>query len=123
MKEIYVVTKGCYSDYHIITATTDKDLAYQIKEKFTGNYDEAYVEVFKDAELFLKPCFFLRFDKSGSVVESEQENNREYSYEGSFGKDCNGNFYIHVVTDDLESAIKIGAEKRAMFFAKKHGIC
>ena len=34
--KIYVVTKGYYSDYHIITATTDKELAYRIEETFNG---------------------------------------------------------------------------------------
>ena len=122
--KIYVVTKGCYSDYHIITATTDETLAYQIKEKFNGKYDEAYVEEYEDAELMLKPCYFLRFDKGGNVIETREESNTEYYYDGSnFGKDVAGNFYISVVADNLESAIKIGAEKRAMRLAKKHGIC
>ena len=40
--KIYVVTKGCYSDYHIITATTDEKLAYKIKEKFNG---DGYVHI------------------------------------------------------------------------------
>lgn len=121
--KIYVVTKGEYSDYHIITATTDETLAYQIKEKFNRKYDAAYVEVFEDAELFLKPCFFLRFDENGNVIESESRSNTEYDYDGYCGIDTRGNFFISVVTDDLESAIKIGAEKRAMCLAMKQGIC
>lgn len=123
MSKIYVVTKGEYSDYHIITATTNKTLANQIRDKFNSRYDEAYVEVFEDAELLLKPCFFLRFDEKGNVIESANRSDSEYYYDGSCGIDANGNFYISVATDDLESAIKIGAEKRAMCLAKKHGIC
>ena len=118
--KIYVVTKGHYSDYHIITATTNKKLAHQIKEKFDDDYDEAEVEVFEDAEIFLKPCFFLRFDWNGNVIELREESNTEYCYDGSLGEDFRGFFYINVVADDLESAIKIGAEKRAMWLAEKH---
>ena len=121
--KIYVVTKGVYSDYHVITATTDKKLAYQIKEKFDSSYGGTNVEVFEDAEIFVKPCFFFRFDKDGKIIETESRNNSEDSYDCSSGYDVKGNFYTNVVADDLESAIKIGAEKRAMCLAKKHGIC
>ncbi len=121
--KIYVVTKGCYSDYHIITATTDEKLAYEIRDKFNGgSYDETNVEMFEDAEVLMKPCYFLRFDKSGNVIESHEESKNEYGYEQSQGKDVCGNFYIHIPTDSMESAIKIGAEKRAMFLAQKEGI-
>lgn len=120
---IYVVTKGVYSDYHIITATTDEELANNIRAKFSSNGEKARVEVFKDAELFLKPHFFLRFDKQGNVIEIGDRSDNEYSYEGNWGKDTTGNFYINVAADDLESAIKIGAEKRAIYLAQRYGIC
>jgi hypothetical protein len=82
--KIYVVTKGCYSDYHIITATTDKALAYQIKEKFNGGYDKTHVEEYENAEVYLKPCFFLRFDKNGNIIETESRSNCEYNYEEDY---------------------------------------
>ena len=120
--KIYVVTKGCYSDYHIITATTDEELAYRIKEKFNGNgYDETKVEIFEDAEIFMKSCYFMRFDKCGNVIEFEEEKD-EYWYDEDDGEDSQGNFYVSVVTDDEEKAIKIGAEKRAMRLAQKNGL-
>ena len=39
------------------------------------------------------------------------------------GTDMDGNFYVSVVTDDEVAAIKIGAERRAMYLAKKAGVC
>ena len=120
--KIYVVTKGCYSDYHIITATTDEKLAYKIKEKFNGDgYDEANVEVFEDAEIFMKPCYFMRFDKGGNVIEFKEQKG-EYWYDEDDGEDIQGNFYVSVVTDNAEKAIKIGAERRAMRLAQKNGL-
>ena len=115
--KIYVVTKGCYSDYHIITATTD--------EKFSEDYSwgKAKVEVYEDAEIFMKPCYFLRFDKSGNVIESREESDSEYGYEQTQGEDILGNFYTHIPTDSMEAAIKIGAERRAMYLAQKNGLC
>lgn len=121
--KIYVVTKGCYSDYHIITATTDEKLANDIKEKFSEDYSwgEAEVEVYEDAEIFMKPCYFLRFDKNGNVIELE-ESNKEYDYDERCGIDIKGNFYVYVATDNEEAAIKIGAERRAMYLAQKYGL-
>ena len=120
--KIYVVTKGCYSYYHIITATTDEKLAYKIKEKFNGNsYGKTDVEVFEDAEIFMKPCYFMRFDKSGNVIEFK-ERKEEYWYDEDDGEDSQGNFYVSVVTDNEEKAIKIGAERRAMRLAQKNGL-
>ena len=121
--KIYVVTKGCYSDYHIITATTDETLANKIRDKFNGGgWDEAQVEVFEDAEIFLKPCYFIRFDSKGNVIQMK-EIFSSYSYEQDCGIDVNGNFYSSVVADNEEAAIKIGAERRAMCLAQKNGLC
>ena len=120
--KIYVVTKGCYSDYHIITATTDEKLAYEIRDKFNGgSYDEANVEVFENAEIFMKPCYFMRFDNGGNVIELA-ERKGEYYYDEDDGEDNQGNFYVSVVTDNPEKAVKIGAERRAMRLAQKNGL-
>ena len=121
--KIYVVTKGYYSDYHIITATTDEELAYRIKEKFSGDdyYDEAKVEIFEDAEIFMKSCYFIRFDKGGNVITFEEEKS-EHCYEQDEGEDAQGNFYISIIADNKERAIKIGAERRTMYLARKYGL-
>ena len=121
--KIYVITKGHYSDYHIITATTDEKMAYKIKEKFSGNggYDEADIEVFEDAELFLKPCYFMRFDENGNVIENK-ECKTKYGYDQESNIDFKGRFYTYVVTDNAEKAIKIGAERRAMWLAQENGL-
>ena len=121
--KIYVVTQGCYSDYHIITATTDEKLAYDIRDRFNGvGWDKAEVEVFKDAEIFLKPCYFIRFNSDGNVSQME-ERLSAYDYGQSSGIDMKGDFYTHVVADDAVAAIKIGSERRAMYLAQKAGVC
>ena len=123
MEKIYVVTKGCYSDYHIITATTDEKLAYEIRNKFSEDYSwgEAQVEVFENAEMYMKSCYFMRFDKGGNVIELEKGDD-EYDYDENYGIDIHGNFYVSVATNNQETAIKVGAERRAMFLAQKEGI-
>ena len=55
MLKIYVLTKGCYSDYHIITATTDYELACKIKDRFDKinsewSDEKVNIEIYEDAE-------------------------------------------------------------------------
>ena len=124
-EKIYVVTKGIYSDYHVITATTDHELAKKIAARFDEDYDETRVIEFSDAELMLRPAWIVHFDKAGIVIETE-ECRDEYDYY-DLGK-CyerqwdNCTLDITVSADDLESAIKIAAEKRAKYLAEKLGL-
>lgn len=124
--KIYVVTQGEYSDYHIITATTDKNVAEQIAQKFRGNdsWNETYVEEYEDAKMMLKPLFFIRFDKQGNVMECSAESSA-YPYQPEYATikhDVNKNAFTYVVADTMEGAIKIAAERRAKFLAEQLGL-
>ena len=122
--EIHVVTIGSYSNYRIITATIDKNLAKQIAKKFTTEYDEAHVETFEDAEVMLKPCWFVRFDTDGSVRDISSKSNSAYHYKtiNKCDRDSTGGVIVSVLADDSSAAIKIAAEKRAQYLAEKEGI-
>lgn len=48
--KIYVITSGCYSDYHIDAVTDDKDRAEFLKLKFSDEYDEANIEEYDTDE-------------------------------------------------------------------------
>ena len=123
--KIYVVTQGEYSDYHIITATTDKDIAEQVAKKFNGDrWNETYIEEYDNAEIMLKPLFFMRFDKKGNVMECHLETS-SYGYDPEYAVmkyDCNKNIFTYVVADTMEAAIKIAAERRAKFLAEEMGL-
>ena len=122
---IYVVTQGTYSDYHIIAATTDHDLAEKIAAKFTTKWDECDIEEYSDAEVMLRPAWNIYFDKAGNVIntracDSEYEYcriGRCWSYEYGQSGVC-----VAVTANDLESAIKIAAEKRAQYLAEMQGL-
>lgn len=47
---IYVITKGCYSDYGICAATTDKAKAEELRLLFSDEYDDAHIEEHEDGE-------------------------------------------------------------------------
>lgn len=123
--KIYVVTRGEYSDYSIITATTDRDVAESIAKKFSGGYSETVVEEYEDAELMLKPCWLVTFQKDGSVAEVKNESDNYFRYHDA-GR-CwvpvdRRQVAVSVVADSIESAVKIAAEKRAKFLAECEGI-
>ena len=48
--KIYIITKGCYSDYHICNVTADYEKAKRYKEAYSDNWGEACIEVYEDGE-------------------------------------------------------------------------
>lgn len=123
MAKIYVVTKGCYSDYRIITATLDEEEAKKIAEKFTTDMEDAIVEVYENSALYLRPCYFVRFDKNGDVFEiSKCDSEYSYSNIGTCCNDVSDRVYVYVEADNSEAAIEIASEKRAVYLARKAGI-
>lgn len=116
-EKIYVVTRGDYSDYHIITATTDFERADEIAKKFKGE-----IEIYDDSKMYLKNIYFVSFDPSGDVDYCELENEYSYPYKENISYRRDQSISMKVEADDTQSAIKIVAEKRAKFLAKKEGI-
>ena len=122
-EKIYVVTSGCYSDYHIISATTDYETAKKLQEKFDSRYDEARIEEYDNAEVMVRPLWYIRFNTTGDVIECV-ECTMAYEYDS-----INYCYFtaakqvaMYVLADAKEDAIKIGAEKRAQFLAEKLGL-
>lgn len=127
--KIYVVTQGSYSDYHIVAVTMDRDIAEKIVAKFSNDWGECEIEEYGDAEVMLKPAWRIYFDKDGNVCETaECDSDYDYSCIGEVCEKKNiyfgRNYHIHAVVsaDDLDSAIKIAAEKRAKYLAEKLGL-
>lgn len=122
--KIYVVTKGIYSDYSIITATLDEEKAKKIAEKFSDNCDDAMVEVYEDSDIYLKRVWFIRFNTNGDVREVVNEDGKKYAYNciGEIRRDSYGRVMMYVNADDPEEATKIASEKYAMYVAKEKGL-
>lgn len=120
-EKIYVVTRGDYSDYHIITATTNKDIANQIAKKFS-----AEVEIYDNSEIYTKTIFGVTFNKVGDVMHCYELSEYDYPPNNEIIQHKNRNnqtrLYVEVEADNEQSAIKIAAEKRAKFLAEKEGI-
>lgn len=128
--KIYVLTKGCYSDYHIVAVTTDLENAKKLAKRFTNNWEEVAIEEYEDLEYNDLPIWYVGFKSNGDVIRcTQQELNDDLSYrnlntfmewvpEADFLL-C-GRVYVAAETE--EAAIKIAAEKRAEYLAKKEGV-
>lgn len=82
--KIYVITKGCYSDYHICTVTTNKEEAETLAETFTDRYDTATIEEYdteNNAEIIkykkVFKCVYVKQTKSIEVDEAYLDNPSE----------------------------------------------
>lgn len=123
-EKIYVVTQGNYSDYHIVAATLDRKIAEKIAAKFSTKRDECDIEEYDDAEVMLRTAWVVYFDRAGNAVDA-RECDCAYDYSCIGNVRESSSFYgayhiwVSVAADDVESAIKIAAEKRAKYLAEK----
>ena len=127
--KLYAVTKGEYSDYHIIALTEDKEVAKKIAKLFSYgeyDYDKAQVEEYEDGEYLVgKGVFFIRV-KNGEVTQIEDGMAddswvfaEEVLYDETVSKDACGGYYTHVVADCAEKAAKIGKDRIMQYIASR----
>lgn len=121
MKKAYVITKGYYSDYRICAVTLDKDIAEKLRKKFDDDMSEANIEEY-DLDKYNKDnvdynSYSVKFNFAGDIQEIRvnSEECDECIYE-KYG------LVVDLRAKDINSAIKIAAERRAMWLAKKEGI-
>ena len=125
---IYVVTKGDYSDYHIITATLSKQKAENIAEIYSDEYEKAEVEAYAelaDAEietimskLELRFVFNIQQDGTVSEINALFQNKDKPKMDTSH---C-GYICFSIPAKDKEHAIKIARDMRFKYIAEKYGL-
>jgi hypothetical protein len=122
----YVVTAGSYSSYHIIGVTTDLKVAEQIVTKFDCGWDTPEIEEYDDGELMLRPAWLVKFDRNGNVKEcgpcESEYDHRRIGLVDEIGGGYERYVRAYVSADTEDAAIKIAAEKRAMYLAEKNGL-
>lgn len=124
--KLYAVTKGDYSDYHIITLTADKEAAKKLAKRFSGTYDDAMVEEYEDGEIILgKELYFVRM-VDGNIDDVTEDDSEYNLFDTSV---CHGNtwggkpmYYTHVLTDTAEKAEKIGKDRIMKYIAEKENL-
>ena len=124
---IYVITQGTYSAYRIIGATTDRGAAEKIAKKFSDDSEECRIEEYPEGETLLRNLWRVFFKKNGDVFRCDLSDYHRDYYEDGLGiidtvykRDYD--LIVTVEADSEEAAIKIAAEKRAMYLANKNGL-
>lgn len=110
---IYIVTKGCYSDYHIVGATTDKEKAEEMCE-FVGGDVEEYEDCkidFKNKNMYRVSMDINGDTKSVGIVTDilDVSTSHTKSYEGNLVNYC--------WATDEQHAVKITNELRTRLIA------
>lgn len=111
---IYIVTKGEYSDYHVVAATTDRKIAEKIQKKFSDDHwYDCRIEEFPDAEVMLKNLWNVYFTTDGNMwgcfisdSEYDYRENKEI-IDTVYKRDYD--LIVKVEADTEEAAIKIAA--------------
>lgn len=115
--KIYVITAGCYSDYHICAVTDNKVSADNLK-KLYSDYEEANIEVYDTTQMPDPPRSYWRVyvDFYGKVESCEQlyfvDVEPDNMYEVTISLNS---FGINVFADDDEHAQKIAFDKIAEY--------
>ena len=124
MKNIYIVTSGDYSDYHICAVFETEELAKRYIESFK-QYNDMGIETFTlndtapDNGL---SAYFVRMLRDGDVEMVNQESS-DYGFNGMAGstqvlKTVNGTkLFVHCFAKDEAHAVKIAGEKRREIIA------
>ena len=124
--KLYAVTKGDYSNYHIITLTQDRETAKKIAKRFSDEYNVAKVEEYEDGKIILgNYLYFVRV--VGGIVDDVVESDSEYNLYDTFvsyGTMIGGEkmYYTYVLTDTAEKAAKIGKDRIMKYIAEKEGL-
>ena len=125
--KLYAVTKGDYSDYHIITLTADKEAAKKIAKRFSNEEcGKARVEGYEDGKIILgKKLYFVRM-VDGNVDDVVEDLSDYYLFDAfvyrwhsNRGKEL---YYTYVLTDTAEKAAKIGKDRIMKYIAEKENL-
>lgn len=121
----YVITVGCYSDYHICAVTLDANKAEKLRRFFCDGYDTADIEEFEEDETVvpeLRRVYHFTVSQRGEVYDGPEQWTCDVEYRNVFGWRRDNEFYAAVVADDEEKAKKIVLDERAKQLAERFGL-
>ena len=128
--KVYVVTKGCYSDYHIVFVTLDRKRADTFVKRYNKTeYEDYRVEEYDTDDI-------KQFDDGRKLYQVWKRDNdavRVYEEEPCYQDDFTVNkvkrytvknpksiqYSVYVMAEDDLHAEKIGADLIAEYMAKK----
>lgn len=123
--KVYVITKGCYSDYHICGVVTDQEAAEKLVKLYSDRRDDAEIEVF-DTDVPMgylsgRLPYKVHFESNSMVrvwPAYEDDDFKEGYLEYQRHVYAPGDMWVHVLAKDEAHALKIAADKRAQYLAE-----
>ena len=126
MKRVYLVTKGSYSDYHIIAAFSDNLVAEVCAKDVSDEWDEGTVEEYEiNSTAPRMPLWDISmYRKTGSVISAKDRGKWGVKYDNVVHHGFKGMWndgkmvsYRDIRARDLEHAVKIANERRVQEIA------
>lgn len=126
--KLYAVTKGCYSDYHIITLTTRRDRAERLAKLYSDQFEEAIVEAYEEGDIDdHRIPYEVYFYTSGNVTPYTRnfdewdpgELMKVIAYDNA---GIGPEYRVLVLASSKELAVKIACDQLAQYKAEKEGI-
>ena len=118
---VYVITKGCYSDYHICAVTMDIDRARHLQKLFS-NYEKANIEEFYLDETQVEHLYGIEMSKrTHSFIQLYRDEYDNPDFTGQIDESREA-VTVWVMAKDENSAIKAAQDRYAQYRAEREGI-
>lgn len=119
-KIFYAVTKGDYSDYHIVAITDDEEKAQKLAKVFSDDWDEAKVEKYPDCAVVDMPIFSVMVGSVATcVVQITPYTINNINVVNEYR---DKQYSVYVQAKDEEHAQKIAYDLIAEYKARKAGV-
>lgn len=112
--KVYLVTEGCYSDYHVIGVTTDESKAKENAERFSADVEEYDTDAFDKIPKGYAPYVCYK-DVHDNTFKAYINTFIDHTVYNSFSFDRFGNATIYVVAKDNDHAVKVASELYAQY--------
>lgn len=133
---VYVVTKGCYSDYQICGVALDKDRAEKLVRFYSDGYDDAQIEEYdteaecNDVLERLVPVYQVDIAPNGQYsvsiwkyVDSQNGFDTQYIFPNAHANGPESmRFKARILAKDADHAAKIACDERAKRIAFSLGL-
>lgn len=119
--KVYVITKGCYSDYHICGVTLDKTIAETMAKRFSDRYEDAEVEEYDTDKMeeYLKMGEAYYCYSKGNYIGVDETSIEDVHNEVVSWKE---KLFTCVIANSKEEARKIASDRFAKYKAEKVGL-
>jgi len=118
---VYLVTKGCYSDYSIVAIYSRRDWAEDMVERQGKGYfdgDEARIEEYNLDEASPRhECWYVDMSRDGTVNATESYGPSTSVENGGYLANQNSRLISYCWAMSEEHAVKIANERRAAMIA------